>query len=159
MHQLPKDITGSGKTEVQLVIDAPLHHVWNLFTAIERWREYTDIYEFGRWLSADKWTVGSSFEARMLWPFPLTMRYVVMSVRPHQEVRWLVHAIGIVIERWTRFQAIGDQTEITSSAIFFGTSTQTIPGEISDLLPKYTVRFYEDFKAACEREADISHTA
>jgi hypothetical protein len=130
-----------------------------MFSMIERWPQYTDIYEFGRWLTPDHWAVGSSFEARMLWPFPLTMRYVVMSVRPRQEVRWLVHAIGIVVERWTRFRAVGNFTEVMSSAIFFGTSTQALPGEVVDLLPQFTLRFYEDFKAACEREAGISHTA
>lgn len=159
MHQLPHDITGGDKSEVQLVIDAPLEHVWRMFMDIERWADYTDIYSSVRWITPDPWTLGSYFEANMLWPVQLSVRHVVMNVRPRQEVRWLVHAIGIVIERWTRFRAVDDHTEITSSAIFFGNSTQALPGEVADLLRQNTVRFYEYFKAACERESDMSNTA
>jgi len=159
VHQLPHDITGGDKSEVQLVIEAPVEHVWRMFTDIERWAGFTGIYDSVRWITPEPWAVGSYFEANLRWPVQLSVRHVVMNVRPRHEVRWLVHAIGIVIERWTRFRALGDQTEVTSSAIFFGNSTQELPGEVADLLRQYTVRFYEDFKAACERDSDMSNTA
>ena len=151
MHELPKDVPGGGKAEEHVTIYAPVDEVWRAFTNIERWAEFCEVYDYARWLSGSPWTVGSTFQARMRWPVPITVTHVVMSAVPEHEIRWLVHAIGIVIERWIRFTDAHGHTEITSSAIFFGTSTQQLPAEISDLLPQYTHRFYTDFKAACER--------
>jgi hypothetical protein len=46
---------------------------------------------------------------------------------------------------------VGDSTEISSTAIFFGMQTQQLPGEGGDLMQQFTRRFYTDFKAACEK--------
>jgi hypothetical protein len=151
MLQIPKDITGGGETQFALLIHAPLQDVWRMFTDIERWPEYSNLYQLMRWTSRERWTVGSHFEGRLQWPIPLTVRHVIMNCRPKQEIRWLAHGIGIVIERWTHFQAKGEFTEITTSAIYVGKSTKKLPGEVGELLPKYTERLYNDFKLALER--------
>ena len=154
MLEIPKDVTGGGKVDLDIEVAAPQEIVWRVFTDVERWPQYSDMYEFVRWQTSERWRLGTSFEGRMLWPFPLTMRYVIMDYRAPHEVRWLVHAIGIVIERWTRFIPLGaNRTEIVTSAIFIGKSTEEIPGEVGDLLPQYTQRLYADFKRAAEAEA------
>jgi hypothetical protein len=152
VHQLPKDVVGGGKAEEHVTIAAPIGDVWRMFLDIERWHEYSKIYDFARWVTGTPWALGATFHARMNWPVQITVTHVVMAVDQEREIRWLVHAIGIVIERWIRFVDRGDETEIISSAIYFGVSTQQIPGEVSELLPQFTERYFSDFKAACERE-------
>jgi hypothetical protein len=153
MHQIGKDITGAGKTELQLLITAPIDRVFRTLTDVEHWPDISDLYEFAHWTSRRPWEVGSTFEAKITWPFPLTLAYVVAAYRPQSEVRWLVHGIGAVIERWTRFSARGRQTEITSSALYFRTTTRELPHEVGDLLAQFTHRFYSGLKAACEAKA------
>lgn len=153
MLELPKDVTGGGKAELLLQVHAPVETVWRIFTDIERWPQISGVYEEARWLSAEQWRTGAYFEARMVWPHPVTVKHVVMSCREEQEIRWLVHAIGIVIERVIHFRAVDDgSTEISTHAIYFGSSIEPLPGELEDLLPQFVERFYLDVKRACEQE-------
>jgi len=153
LHQIGKDITGAGKAELQLTVTAPIDRVWAMLTDIERWPEYSSLYEWAHWTCGEPWAVGSMFEVRITWPFPLTLEHVVTNCSPQEEVRWLVHGSGVVIERWTRFSARGRETQITSSALYFGTATRELPGQVGDLLARFTQRFYAEFKTACERKA------
>lgn len=151
MLQLPSEAYGGGETELHLHVLAPVERVFSTFTDIERWPQISEVYKHVRWLADQPWRVGSDFETRMVWPLEVTVRHVVLRYEPPHEVRWLVHGIGIVIERWTRFIPYGENTELVTSAIFIGQPTERIPGEVGDLLPQYTRRFYEDVKAASEQ--------
>lgn len=150
MHELPREVQGGGKAEQHVSIAAPVDHVWRTFLEVDRWSEYSGVYEFVRWNTGSPWRVGSTFHARMQWPISLTVTHVIMTVDPEREVRWLVHAIGMVVERCIHFIPVGDSTEISSTAIFFGTQTQQLPGEVGELMQQFTRRFYNDLKAACE---------
>jgi hypothetical protein len=142
-----------GKTEVQVVVAAPIDRVWQALTDVERWPEYTRLLESSRWASGERWAFGSSLKAKITWPFPLTVTLVVTGFQPNAELRWVTHAIGMVIERWTRLTAQGSNTKIDSSAIYFAPSMPELPGELTDILPQFAERFFADFKSACERIA------
>jgi len=142
-----------GKTEVQLVVAAPVHRVWDMFTDIERWPDYTRLLESVDWISGERWALGSSIRATLRWPIRLTVTLVVTSYQPSAEVRWMTHALGMVIERWTRVAAHGSGTKIDSSAIYFAPSMPELPGELSEVLPQIAERFFGDLRSACERIA------
>jgi hypothetical protein len=150
MHQIAKDITGVGKTEVQLVVAAPVNRVWDTLIAVERWPEHTRLIASARWNSEEHWTFGSSFKAQITWPILLTCTFVVTGFKPTVELRWVTHAIGMVIERWTRVIAHGNITQIDSSAIYFAPSNPELPGELGEILPQVEGRFFGDLKCACE---------
>lgn len=153
MHQIPQDITGVGRTEAQIIIAAPVDRVWNTLTQIERWPEYTPLVEYSRWTSTEHWVFGSTFRAKITWPLPLTFDFAVTSFQPKGELRWVSHGVGIVIERWTRIQAHGKQTKITSSAIYFAPQVSVLPAHLGELLPEFSKRLFADFKSASERIA------
>lgn len=153
MHQLARDITGVGKTELQLVIAAPVDRVWEIWTDVERWPEYTSLIESAYWTSEEPWSFGSTFNAQIKSPFALTFKFVVTGFEPRSEVRWFSFSAGVVVERWTRFATRGSGTSIISSVIYFAPTTPEVPEHLSELIPQFSERFYADLKSACERKA------
>lgn len=150
MHQIAKDITGVGKTEVHLAVAAPLRHVWDALVRIEEWPEFTELVESVRWSSAEPWALGSSFQAKITWPLPLSCTLVVTSFQPISDVRWMTLVMGIVIERWTRIVPHGHTTSLDSTTVYFAPSNPGLPLELGDLLPQFELRFFADLKHACE---------
>lgn len=150
MLQVPKEVAGSGMKEREIVIDAPVERVWRVFSEIEDWSLVTDAIEYGRWTSEKPWQVGSTFEVRIRWPHPVKLSHVVMSYRPCSEMRFLIHALGIVIERLILIRAEGDQTLLTTQAAYIGTSIEPLPDEVGALVKQYDAKVFADFKRACE---------
>src|SRR6478672_3722898 len=128
--QVPKEVAGSGIKEREIVIDAPVEKVWRVFSDVEEWSLVTDAIEYGRWTSEQPWQVGSTFEVRIRWPHPVKLSHVVMSYRPRSEMRFLIHALGIVIERLILMRAEGDQTFLITQAAYIGTSIEPLPDEV-----------------------------
>lgn len=143
---------GSGVKEREVTIHAGVEKVWRVFSDVERWPQVTDAIEYAHWTSASPWGVGSTFEVRIKWPFQVTLSHVVMSYRPMTEMRFLIHAIGVVIERLIIMRQEGDDTVLTAQAAYIGSSTEPLPGELGALVKQYDSKVFEDFKHACERE-------
>jgi hypothetical protein len=143
-------MAGGGVKEREVRIHAPIDKVWRVFSEVERWPQVTDAIESSRWTSAPAWGVGSTFEVRIRWPHPVTLSHVVMSYHPATDMRFLIHAIGIVIERLIVFRQEGDSTALSTQAAYIGNSTEPLPGEVGNLIKQYDAKVFEDFKRACE---------
>jgi hypothetical protein len=143
-------MSGGGVKEREVTIRAPIEKVWRVFSDVEQWPRVTDAIEYGRWTSGSPWSVGATFEVRIRWPHPVTLSHVVMSYRPHTEMRFLIHAIGIVIERLILLRQEQDQTVLTTQAAYIGVSTEPLPGDVGALIKQYDAKVFEDFKRACE---------
>jgi hypothetical protein len=150
--QVPKEMLGSGVKEREVTIHASVEKVWRVFSEVEKWPQVTDAIEYGRWTSSPPWGVGSTFEVRIKWPHPVTLSHVVMSYRPMTEMRFLIHAIGVVIERLIVMRQEGNDTILSTQAAYIGSSTEPLPGEVGALIKQYDAKVFEDFKRACERE-------
>src|SRR5690349_16863089 len=107
---------GGGVKEREVAIRAPIEKVWRVFSEIERWSDVTDAIEYARWTSGHPWEVGATFEVRIRWPHPVTLSHVVMSYHPRTDMRFLIHAIGIVIERVIVMNEERGQTLLTTQA-------------------------------------------
>jgi hypothetical protein len=127
--------------------------VWDIWTDVERWPEYSSLIESAHWTSEERWSFGSTFKAQIKWPLALTFRFVVTGFQPKSEVRWFSFSAGVVVERWTRFATRGTGTNIISSVIYFAPSTPELPEHLSELIPQFSERFCADLKAVCERKA------
>jgi hypothetical protein len=149
--QVPKEMLGSGVKEREVTIRAPIERVWSVFSEVEDWPHVTDAIEYGRWTSPAPWDVGSTFEVRIRWPHPVTLSHVVMSYRPTTEMRFLIHALGIVIERLIVLSQDQDQTLLVTHAAYIGNSIEPLPDDVGELIKQYDAKVFEDFKRACER--------
>lgn len=150
MLQVPKEVAGGGMKEREVTIDAPVETVWRVFSDVESWSQVTEAIEYGRWTSEKPWQLGSTFEVRIQWPHPVKLSHVVMSYRPYSEMRFLIHAIGIVIERLIVMRAEGDHTLLTTQAAYIGTSIEPLPDDVGALIKQYDAKVFADFKRACE---------
>jgi hypothetical protein len=144
-------MSGGGVKEREVTIHAPIEKVWRVFSEVEQWPRVTDAIEYGRWMSGSPWQVGSTFEVRIRWPHPVTLSHVVMSYRPLTDMRFLIHAIGVVIERLIVLRPERDQTVLTTQAAYIGSSTEPLPDDVGALIKQYDAKVFEDFKRACER--------
>lgn len=150
MLQVPKDVAGSGVKEREVVIRAPIEKVWRVFSEVEEWPKVTDAISYGHWTSEKPWHLGATFEVGIHWPHPARINHVVMSYRSYSEMRFLIHAIGIVVERLITFQDAGDHVVLTTQAAYVGTSTEQLPADVGALIKEYDAKVFEDFKRACE---------
>jgi hypothetical protein len=142
---------GSGVKEREVLIHAPVEKVWHVFSEVEEWSRVTDAIEYGRWTSGHPWEVGATFEVRIRWPHPVTLSHVVISYHPTTDMRFLIHAIGIVIERLIVLSEELDQTLLTTQAAFIGDSIEPLPDDVGALIKQYDAKVFEDFKRACEQ--------
>jgi hypothetical protein len=148
--QVPKDVAGSGVKEREVIIRASLEKVWQVFSEVERWPKVTDAIEFAHWTSPRPWLPGATFEVGIHWPHPVRLSHVVMSYRPYSEMRFLIHAIGVVVERLIVLREEGDHILLTTQAAYIGTSTEQLPNEVGALIKEYDAKVFDDFKRACE---------
>ena len=152
MLQVPKDVAGSGVKEREVAIRAPIEKVWRVFSEVEQWPQVTDAIEYGHWTSPTPWQLGATFEVGIRWPHPTRVNHVVMSYRPYSEMRFLIHAIGIVIERLITLREEGDHVILITHAAYIGTSTEQLPADVGALIKQYDAKVFADFKHACEGE-------
>jgi hypothetical protein len=148
--QVPKEVAGGGIKEREVFIDAPVETVWRVFSDVQAWSQVTDAIEYGRWTSENPWQVGSTFEVRIQWPHPVKLSHVVMSYRPYSEMRFLIHALGIVIERLIVMRPEHGRTLLTTQVAYIGTSIEPLPDEVGALVKQYDAKVFQDFKRACE---------
>jgi hypothetical protein len=143
-------MAGSGMKEREVAIHASIEKVWQVFSEVERWPQVTDAIAYGRWTSPMPWQLGATFEVGIQWPHPVRLSHVVMSYRPYAEMRFLIHAIGIVVERLILMREEDDHVVLTTQAAYIGTSTEQLPDDVGALIKQYDAKVFEDFKRACE---------
>lgn len=138
---------------------APRALVWSVFAQIEEWHKWGASYGEVRWTLGTPWAKGSHFVTELLYPVRVNVEHTVLICTPEEMVNWVVHAVGVTIERLILFQDTPVGTEIKTSSLITGTPNMELGGDLGELLDQFTKRWYQELAAYCDtlvvgREAD-----
>ena len=109
--------------EKEIKINAPIDKVWNIFIEIENWKDWAGCVKSAKWLSEDKWNIGSRFNqviknSGISGDFKSTV--IIQAVEEQHYVRWsgirkLVRGIHSF-----KFETKGNITKVVNYEIFEG---------------------------------------
>jgi len=125
-------------------VDIPRERIWEAWTQLERWPQWSALHTSARWLKGNQWQAGAQFEQTLNLGFPLgsmTMTETVGSITPGQRVSWWKDEKGVRSNHVWTFETLADgRTRITNLEIFHGASI----GLIKPLVARRWQRLFED---------------
>ena len=77
--------------------------LWHIFSELERWQEWSDVFGCAGWIHGEPWKPGSRFFVELLYPKRLDLEVMVVKCDPPYEVVLLPHGQGYAAQQWIHF--------------------------------------------------------
>ena len=128
--------------------------VWSLFSDIENWPKFSDVYDNLRW-SGFPWTRGSCVLGMLRFPRPLPLRYVLETCQPGSLISYIGYSptAGFATHRTVRFELQEGRTLIAVDSYVVGEPTFEIAGGGYGFVRRLTEKWFQDFASFCDKEA------
>ncbi len=141
--------------EYSIVTIAAPDVAWNVFSNLELWPQFSDLYEEIRWTAGKPWQEGSRLSIKARMPIAVTLDHVILSCVPGKEVAWIDHAVGTTMEQWVYFDLQrGGGTRVHTWAEFTGLMPLVAGRQIREVLLEFTQTWYNRYARECNRVAD-----
>lgn len=113
-------VTGSAVSEI------PVSRLWETWTELERWPQWSPLHQATTWVAGGSFTVGARFDQRLDLGFPVgtTTGHVTLDlVEPARRVSWSGDDNGLRSCHLWQFTALPDgSTEVSNVEVFSGTA-------------------------------------
>lgn len=138
--------------EEQVMIDAPLERVWDMFSHLGGWKDWNTVLQGLSCDSAERAGTGAEMECSIRpYAFPVPFRFRIDEVIPRERILWTASKYGITARHEYRFEQVTRGVRVTSREVFTG-----LPVIFGGLffprgrIRQLTVRLLQDLKSAAE---------
>jgi len=138
----------------EIIIDAPVKEVWNVFSEVEEWPELCNNIVKTYWNTKEKWTLDSSFTqiVKDIIPLKIISKTKFIEIIPYKKVTWtgtrpLIRGIHIF-----KFEKINKKTKVTNIEYFKGPLAPIIFPFIKNKFEIYFERFLNGLKRKVEKQ-------
>lgn len=108
--------------EKSILIDAPLHTVWDTITTIVNWKNWSAVMTDVSYES-ERLSKGKSFSFRMgLFDIPIYIRLTVDEIIPESRIVWTGSKYGVLARHEFTFQCKENKVQLASRETFSGIS-------------------------------------
>jgi hypothetical protein len=141
------------RVEHTVVTRADRELAWRVFSDVEMWPRFSDLYGDIRWLG-EPWMAGSHMNIELKGPVGAVVDHVITVCTPPHLVAWIDHIQGDTMEQWVHFRAMpSGGTEIHTWADLVGT-TSTLGGlVVREGLTTFIRNWYNRFSLECDQLA------
>ncbi len=141
------------RVEHTVVTRADRELAWRVFSDVEMWPRFSDLYGEIRWLG-EPWMAGSHMNIELKSPVGTVVDHVITVCTPPHLVAWIDHIQGDTMEQWVHFRPVPTGgTEIHTWADLVGT-TSTLRGMVvREGLTTFIRTWYNRFSEECDRLA------
>ncbi|MCI0712677.1 MAG: SRPBCC family protein [Chloroflexi bacterium] len=134
--------------------DRPREELWEMWTRLENWPDYSPLFAGTRWIGEPGWKVGATFEQELILGFPvgaMRSKETVDELEAGRRVGWSKDQKGIKSKHVWLFEELSDGgTRITNLEVFHGTAIGLIKPLVKD-------RWKRLFKATVEGIINAVH--
>ena len=129
---------------------------WNIFSDWTRWPSFANVYGKLRWHEGRPWQVGSRLFIELLRPVETVIEHVIITCTPMKQIGWIDSAVGVTIIQWVEFEQQGEgRTLIHTWGEIAGAKFEIAGRTIPQLVNTFTETWYENFRTACDKAAEI----
>jgi hypothetical protein len=141
------------RIEYTVVTRADRELAWRVFSNVDLWHHFSDLYGEIRWLG-EPWMPGSHMKIELLSPVGAVVDHVITVCTPPHFVAWIDHVHGDTMEQWVHFKSVPTGgTEIHTWADVMGT-TATLGGvDVREILADFIRTWYSRFSKECDQRA------
>lgn len=141
------------RVEHTVVTRADRELAWKVFSNVDLWRRFSEVYGDIRWLG-EPWAAGSHLKIELVSPVGAVVDHVITVCSAPHLVAWIDHVYGNTMEQWVHFRSVPTGgTEIHTWADLVGT-TLTLEGrDVREVLTEFIRTWYNRFSAECDRIA------
>ncbi|HYM74601.1 MAG TPA: hypothetical protein VE377_01375 [Candidatus Dormibacteraeota bacterium] len=141
--------------EYSIITRATPDLAWKVFSNLELWPQFSELYQQIRWSKGEPWQEGSRLSIRTANPIAVTLDHVITKCVPGEEVAWIDHAVGTTMEQWVFFKTLrGGGTRVNTWAEFTGLTAFIAGRKIKDVLLEFTRTWYDRYAQECDRAAN-----
>lgn len=136
----------------EVLIDAPLSVVWNVFSRMEDWRQWNQVCRNCCYLEGNEMALDTcfSFEIAPLF-FPMRVKPRITKCEPGREVVWTGGRLGVQAEHTFLFSEKNGRVSVLSEEAFKG--PLLVFGRLLRV-PQRLHRLTEEFMDAIKRQAE-----
>jgi len=129
--------------------------VWAIFSDIENWPKFSDVYSNLRW-SGVPWKSGSSLLGTLRFTRAMPVNYLLETCRSGSFLRYVGYSkeAGFASHRTVRFEQQQGRTMIVVDCYIVGTPTFAVAGGAYGFLRTLTETWFRDFAALCDTQAE-----
>jgi len=124
--------------------------IWHVFSQLEQWHTWTDIFGNAGWVQGQPWQPGSRFFLELLYPRELDLEVMVVKCHPPNEVVLLPHGSGYAAQQWIQFAKNGFNGSIIRTEEHFVGSERFKEPEVQQQLMQMFERWFKPLAAQCE---------
>lgn len=133
---------------------------WEVFSNLQRWNSFANVYGRLEWREGAPWRPGSRLEIEILKPVHTTIEHVITSCVPAKRLGWIDHAMGAALAQWLTFEphkSGGTRIHTWGDLVH---SNVSIEGQSAEqLLISFTEAWYENFRRVCDELAEGAPSA
>lgn len=128
--------------------------VWQAFTEVEQWPEWSQLFSKASWIEGKPWQLGSKLLLEVSQP-SAKVKATVSEVAAPRQATWTGHVMGVTIEH--RFEFIGQpdgSTLMQSSIDLSGPATFFINSDMQKKGLEMFSQWFDAMKAQAEKVAE-----
>jgi hypothetical protein len=139
------------KLEYSTTAQCKLESVWQTFTEVDRWPEWSSLFAKASWIEGDPWQVGSKLLLEVAQPAAKVKATVSESAAPNRAV-WSGNVMGVTIEHRFEFLAQADDSTLMQSKIeLSGPATFFINGDMQKKGLEMFSNWFDSMKTQAEK--------
>ena len=124
--------------------------LWQVFSEIEKWHTWCDIFGTAGWVKGQPWRIGSRFFLELLYPQRIDLEVMVLKCDAPREIVLLPHGEGYAAQQWIHFRTDSyGETYIQSEEHFVGNECLNDP-RVQENLRKMFDRWFQPLARECQ---------
>jgi hypothetical protein len=142
------------KLEYSTTAQCNTESVWQAFTEIDQWPEWSQLFSKASWVEGEPWKLGSKLLLEVSQP-TAKVKATVSEVAAPRQATWMGHVMGVTIEHRFEFIAQPDQSTLMQSKIdLSGPATFFINGDMQKKGLEMFSQWFDAMKAQAEKLAE-----
>ncbi|HTS13561.1 MAG TPA: hypothetical protein VMH00_15695 [Candidatus Limnocylindrales bacterium] len=130
---------------------------WEVYTNVENWRSFANIYGEMQWGQGNPWEVGSRLDIQILYPVEVVIDHTIILCEPRRGLGWIDRALGVTISQWVMFDDDpGGGTRVVTEGEVFSHGIKIAGKPVEYLVEIFTETWYENFRAACDQSFEAN---
>ncbi|MBI2650896.1 SRPBCC family protein [Candidatus Woesearchaeota archaeon] len=137
----------------EIIINAPRKRVWEVFSELEKWPEWSNYALKTYWTSEKKWALGSRFVQLLKGVFflkKLKSNPTIIEIKPAAYVTWIGSRVVIKGKHTLIFEDAGSKTRVINKESFTGILAIFIVPFIKKRFNYHFEQFLIGLKKKCE---------
>jgi hypothetical protein len=141
------------KLEYSTTAQCNAESVWQTFTEVDRWPEWSQLFSKASWIEGEPWQLGSKLLLEVSQPAAKVKATVSEATAPQKAI-WTGHVMGVTIQHQFEFIAQSDGSTLMQSSIdLSGPATFFINSDMQKKGLETFSQWFDAMKAQAEKLA------